>query len=266
MGERIQKMKKNQSGFTLVELIVVLVILAILIALLVPALTGYIDKSKKRAAKIECRHVVQAAQTSLSEEYGDMVFTIGIEPDGTTTSETIENILKLSDVDGTVEAVRRTGGTIVFVQYKTKDGKYTVIYDKNYKAHGRSALYTMEEGGSGDGSTETGEKTSKQVLDDLFGDWTQLNSNVSYVTFTAGGVDYAIGFTKDGYSVAAGKDDIKEATGIKRENIACQSGDVSPADKFSRALTAYIAEHSTDKKEVDEVTIHSDGSYTVVWK
>ena len=39
---------KKKRGFTLVELIVVLVILAILAALLVPALTGYIDKARKR--------------------------------------------------------------------------------------------------------------------------------------------------------------------------------------------------------------------------
>ncbi|MBQ1326631.1 MAG: type II secretion system protein, partial [Eubacterium sp.] len=41
-------MKKNNKGFTLVELIVVLVILAILAAVLVPALLGYIDKAKKK--------------------------------------------------------------------------------------------------------------------------------------------------------------------------------------------------------------------------
>ena len=37
------KYKKDNRGFTLVELIVVLVILAVLAALLVPSLTGYID-------------------------------------------------------------------------------------------------------------------------------------------------------------------------------------------------------------------------------
>ena len=45
----LKKLKKNKKkGFTLVELIVVLVILAILAALLIPALTGYIDKAKKK--------------------------------------------------------------------------------------------------------------------------------------------------------------------------------------------------------------------------
>ena len=39
-------MRKNNQGFTLVELIVVLVILAILAAILVPALLGYIDRAK----------------------------------------------------------------------------------------------------------------------------------------------------------------------------------------------------------------------------
>ena len=50
-------MERNnrKRGFTLVELIVVLVNLAVLAALLVPSLTGYIDKAKKKAGDIEVK-------------------------------------------------------------------------------------------------------------------------------------------------------------------------------------------------------------------
>ena len=51
------------------ELIVVLVILGILAALLVPALTGYIEKSRKNAVIADTRAITQAAQTELSMVY-----------------------------------------------------------------------------------------------------------------------------------------------------------------------------------------------------
>lgn len=63
-------MKKNNKGFTLVELIVVLVILAILAAMLIPALTGYIDRAQEDKIKTTTRQVVVAAQTVVSEAYG----------------------------------------------------------------------------------------------------------------------------------------------------------------------------------------------------
>lgn len=58
-----------RDGFTLVELIVVLVILAILAALLIPALSGYIDKSRERAIIAATRQCVTAGQTLMSENY-----------------------------------------------------------------------------------------------------------------------------------------------------------------------------------------------------
>ena len=62
-------MKKNNKGFTLVELIVVLVILAILAAILVPALLGYIDKARNSQYVEEAHSIYTAAQAYETELY-----------------------------------------------------------------------------------------------------------------------------------------------------------------------------------------------------
>lgn len=73
---------RNNRGFTLVELIVVLVILAILAAILVPALLGYIDRSKNQKYIIEARELMRAAQVSIAEAYAtnDYGFRQSIRP------------------------------------------------------------------------------------------------------------------------------------------------------------------------------------------
>lgn len=108
MFEKIRNLK-NKKGFTLVELIVVLVILAILAALLVPALTGYIDKAKEQSIIAETRSVVIAAQTIVSEDYGQGTDVTG---NAYISDDLKTEILKLAEVkDGTIDSMTIQGKT-----------------------------------------------------------------------------------------------------------------------------------------------------------
>jgi prepilin-type N-terminal cleavage/methylation domain-containing protein len=59
----------RNSGFTLVEVIVVLVILAILAAIAIPALTGYIAKAEDKKYVSKARNTSVAMKTLLNEDY-----------------------------------------------------------------------------------------------------------------------------------------------------------------------------------------------------
>ncbi|MDR1183195.1 MAG: prepilin-type N-terminal cleavage/methylation domain-containing protein [Coriobacteriales bacterium] len=67
--ESVNRQKRRQAGFTLVEIIVVLLIIAILMAVAVPALTGYIDKAKDVEWEMKSRDVKIAINTVLTEAY-----------------------------------------------------------------------------------------------------------------------------------------------------------------------------------------------------
>ena len=75
----MKKMKNDNKGFTLVELIVVLVILAILAAILVPALLGYIDEAKQKQIVLDGKSAYTASQAVMSELYAQSKAPVTIE-------------------------------------------------------------------------------------------------------------------------------------------------------------------------------------------
>jgi prepilin-type N-terminal cleavage/methylation domain-containing protein len=157
----MQKLKKR-GGFTLVELIVVLVILAILAALLIPALTGYIDKSKRDQVVAETRMLHEAVQTVASEAYGSSewktanIFTIASKSGRQVTnaevseqkypaySDRYNEIVKLAeipslenDAGGSFVAVVDPNGSVYCLLYNTGRGLLGAYYrDKGeYKVY-----------------------------------------------------------------------------------------------------------------------------------
>lgn len=62
--------KKNEDGFTLVEILVVLVILAILAAVSIPTMRGFIDDAKRKTYLVEARSVYVACQAAATELSG----------------------------------------------------------------------------------------------------------------------------------------------------------------------------------------------------
>lgn len=136
----MQKLNKR-GGFTLVELIVVLVILAILAALLIPALTGYIDKSKRDQVVAETRMLHEAVQTVASEAYGSADWPSGnlltianqsgqnvTKPTDTTTYDNLKNryneIVKLAEVPSLTDG---TGDFVAFTD--TKGSVFCILYN-----------------------------------------------------------------------------------------------------------------------------------------
>ncbi len=154
MLQTIRK-RLNNKGFTLVELIVVLVILAILAALLIPSLTGYIDRARQESIVAETRMVVMAAQTVLSEDYGqgeielnasgDTTFsypyvesTTGQANDATEDNETpppyaktvVDEIHKLSETNGDFKITCNNKAKITKVEYSNSGYICTYTYNE----------------------------------------------------------------------------------------------------------------------------------------
>ena len=135
--------KNNKKGFTLVELIVVLVILAILAALLIPTLTGYIDKAKKKDITAQTRQAVMAAQTLVDEAYAKKTdnTAVAVGDGKDVTYAAIEDLAEVAKTnnDGTTGVSGVTvnaKGKVETLTYKNK-GK-TCVYD------GTKSTYTID--------------------------------------------------------------------------------------------------------------------------
>ena len=89
----LNKKKKDNKGFSLVELIIVVAIMAILVGLLAPQYIKYVEKSRKSADASNLSEMVNAVQIYAADAESSLpagTYTIEISKTGTTISDGVK--------------------------------------------------------------------------------------------------------------------------------------------------------------------------------
>ena len=136
MKKRLEAFKKDQKGFTLVELIVVLVILAILAALLVPALLGYIDRARSSKYLEEARSIYTAIQAVNDENYAKVDAPMG----GVVSFGTDDTTRAKNPVNKLVTPTVCYQANII-----SKSGAYTTDDKNNYVVQSLSLMFKSQD-------------------------------------------------------------------------------------------------------------------------
>ena len=144
---KLDSVRKNKKGFSLVELIIVIAIMVALIAVMAPAFVKYVQKSRDAALATAAEDLEKTVQTFYGDP--DCIYqiptsaTIKVEvvtsgnknvmkltPGGayTTTDSAYKAIIEASGADVN-KAMGKTGDTYLITVTKTTDGNAKVTMD-----------------------------------------------------------------------------------------------------------------------------------------
>ena len=155
--------KKDNKGFTLVELVIVIAILAILVGLLAPQYTKYVEKSRKAADASNMDEMVKvikvyAADPANELEMGTYTITIG---DSTTLKKANTDLTKpetgiSKEMDASIPKWKST--TVKSKKWGEKGAKDSIVAEVTVgKDGGTSVVYHL-----GSTTLATGETTYKE--------------------------------------------------------------------------------------------------------
>ena len=125
--------KKNNKGFTLVELVIVIAILAILVGLLAPQYTKYIEKSRKSADASNMDEIIKAIEVHYVEQ--------GVNSTGADTTVTVT----MNSDKKTPVSVKAGTADLDLTEYLKNIGNITM--KGNWGANVVATLKVSKEGG-----------------------------------------------------------------------------------------------------------------------
>ena len=129
-----KKFRKNNRGFSLVELIVVVAIMAVLVVILAPAMLRYVEKTRLQKDESALSEVANAAELALGEE------AIMSAIDGTP-----DILLTITETDITDDAayVSGTSGSPVSDEVKKTVGNGITFVSKTYHSSPATAYVKL---------------------------------------------------------------------------------------------------------------------------
>lgn len=136
MRAKLNELRKNKKGFTLMELIVVIVIIGILTAVLVPGIISWIGKAKEVQLETEARNALIQVQGEVLERFKTMDASHAIS--AAMKEDALTAALKRAGLDGDNAVVEildwdDENGTITCFTYKAPDASKKLIYkDKRW--------------------------------------------------------------------------------------------------------------------------------------
>lgn len=171
MFKFLKEKKKDNKGFTLVELVIVIAILAILVGLLAPQYTKYVEKSRKSADASNMDEMVKAVQVYAADGTKEVpVITDKTIVLGTTVVISDNNLIKAveeycPDYANMKKKSDKWATDPTATINITSDGAVTVTYEPKEFAEYIGGKETNPAGAGGNatggGNTGTGENTGK---------------------------------------------------------------------------------------------------------